>query len=100
MLAVTFSSAPVFFAPYDELSTGIPDGWSGSVIHALVEGLAGIKDRGAAFSCTELMPRWPSADVPSAEITVRHPSLTGYCTYQYIARDCKVEFDFPGSAEH
>src|SRR6202000_1161028 len=50
ILAVTLSSAPVFFAPYDDLSTGIPDGWNGSVLYALFEGLAGVKDLGAAFS--------------------------------------------------
>jgi hypothetical protein len=73
IFAVTLSSAPVFFEPYDELSTGIPDGWDGSVIYALVEDLVGIKDRGAAVSHTELTPKWPSADVPSAEVTVRYP---------------------------
>ena len=41
ILAATLSSGPVFFAPYDDLSTGIPDGWSASVLYALIEGLAG-----------------------------------------------------------
>jgi len=100
ILAVTLSSAPVFFAPYDDLSTGIPDGWNGSIIYALVEGLAGIKDSGAAFSRTELMPRWHSAEVPAAEVTVRYPSSTGYCSYQYRAREHKLEFEFTGSAEN
>jgi hypothetical protein len=100
ILAVSLSSAPVFFAPYDDLSTGIPDGWNGSIIYALVEGLAGIKDRGAAFSRTELTPRWHSADVPSAEVTVRYPSSTGYCSYKYRARERKLEFEFTGSAEN
>jgi hypothetical protein len=103
VLAVKLSSAPVFFAPYDDLSTGIPDGWNGSIIYALVEALAGIKGRGAAFSRTELTPRWHSADVPSAEVTARYPSSTGYCSYQYQyryrARECRLEFEFTGSAE-
>jgi hypothetical protein len=66
ILAVTLTDAPVFFVPYDDLSTGIPDGWNGSVLYALFEGLAGIKDKGAAFSKTALTPRWLSAKVPSA----------------------------------
>ncbi|HEY1902774.1 MAG TPA: hypothetical protein VGG56_10105 [Terracidiphilus sp.] len=99
ILAVTLSSAPVFFAPYDDLSTGIPDGWTGSVIYALIEGLAGIKDGGAAFSRTKLTPRWHAADVPSAEVTVRYPSSTGYCSYKYRAGEHKVDFEFTGSAE-
>jgi hypothetical protein len=99
ILAVTLSSAPVFFAPYDDLSTGIPDGWNGSVLYALFEGLAGIKDQGAAFSRTALTPRWGSANVPSAEITVRYPASTGYCSYKYKAEEHKLALEFTGSAE-
>jgi len=100
ILAVTLSSAPVFFAPYDDLSTGIPDGWTGSVIHALLEGLAGVKDRGIAFSRTALTPRWGSANVPSAEVTVRYPASDGYCSYKYHSAGSKLEVEFTGSAEN
>lgn len=99
ILAVTLSSAPVFFAPYDDLSTGIPDGWNGSVLYALFEGLAGIKDTGAAFSRTALTPRWGSAHVPSVEITVRYPSSAGYCSYKYKSEEHKLSLEFTGSAE-
>ncbi len=100
ILAVTLSSAPVFFAPYDDLSTGIPDGWNGSVLYALFEGLAGIKDQGAAFSKTALTPRWISAKVPAAEITLRYPASAGYCSYKYRSSERKLEVEFTGSAEH
>lgn len=99
ILAVTLSSAPVFFAPYDDLSTGIPDGWNGSVIYALFEGLAGVKDQGAAFSRTAITPRWVSANVPSAEITVRYPASTGYCSYKYKAQESRLTVEFTGGAE-
>jgi len=46
------------------------------------------------------MPRWHSAEVPAAEVTVRYPSSTGYCSYQYRAREHKLEFEFTGSAEN
>ncbi len=97
ILAVTLSSAPVFFAPYDDLSTGIPDGWNGSVIYALFEGLAGVKDRGAAFSRTALTPRWVSANVPSAEVTVRYPASAGYCSYKYRRRRGGWKSSSPGA---
>jgi hypothetical protein len=100
ILAVTLSSTPVFFAPYDDLSTGIPDGWNGSVLYALFEGLAGIKDQGAAFSKTALTPRWISAKVPAAEITLRYPASAGYCSYKYRSSERKLEVEFTGSAEH
>jgi hypothetical protein len=100
ILAVTLSSAPVFFAPYDDLSTGIPDGWNGSVLYALFEGLAGIKDQGAAFSKTALTPRWISAKVPAADITLRYPASAGYCSYRYSAQAHRVTLDFTGSADN
>jgi hypothetical protein len=100
VLAVTLSSAPVFFAPWDDLSTGIPDGWNGSVLYALFEGLAGIKDQGAAFSNTVITPRWTSAKVQAAEITLRYPASTGYCSYKYEAQENKLTLGFTGSSEN
>jgi hypothetical protein len=100
ILAVSLSSTPVFFAPYDDLSTGIPDGWNGSVLYALFEGLAGIKDQGVAFSKTALIPRWVSAKVAAAEITLRYPASGGYCSYKYRSSESKLEVEFTGSAEH
>ena len=70
-----------------------------SVIYALLEGLAGVKDTGTAFSRTALIPRWDSANVPSAEITVRYPASAGYCSYKYRAQEHKLEVEFTGSAE-
>jgi hypothetical protein len=98
ILAVSLSSAPVFFAPYDDLSTGIPDGWTGSVLFALFEGLAGVKDLGAAFSRTSLVPRWESAKVTSAEVTLRYPASNGYCSYKYHATEQKLQIELTGSA--
>ena len=97
ILGVTLSSAPVFFAPYDDLSSGIPDGWTGSVIYALIEGLAGIKDLGAAFSRTELIPRWDSANVPSAEIAVRYPASEGYCCSSTAPRSSSCKSSSPAA---
>jgi hypothetical protein len=62
--------------------------------------LAGIKDQGAAFSKTALTPRWISAKVPAAEITLRYPASAGYCSYKYRSSESKLEVEFTGSAEH
>jgi len=83
VLGVTLSTVPVFFAPWDDLSTGIPDGWAGSVIYALVEGLAGVKDAGAGFDCVRLSPRWAAAGETQAEVRVRYPASRGYVAYRY-----------------
>jgi hypothetical protein len=97
--AVSLCDAPVFFAPYDDLSTGIPDGWAGSVMQAVIEGLGGINDQGAAFSHTAIKPRWPAAQVNGAEITARYPASQGYCSYRYTADDHTLTLEFTGSAE-
>lgn len=97
--AVSLCDAPVFFAPYDDLSTGIPDGWAGSVMQAVIEGLGGINDMGAAFSKTTIKPRWSAAHVNGAEITARYPASQGYCSYRYKATDNAVTLEFTGSAE-
>jgi hypothetical protein len=99
VIAATLSDAPVAFAPYDDLSTGIPDGWSAAVVYALVEGLAGVKDQGVAFSRARLAPRWEAAGVNAAEVAVRYPASGGYCRYRYDrdqARD-RVTLEFTGS---
>jgi len=83
VLAATLSSAPVFFAPYDDLSMGIPDGWVGSVIYALVEGLAGVKDIGSGFDRMRLAPRWAASGEKTARVRVRYPASRGYAAYDY-----------------
>jgi len=101
VLATTLSDAPVCFAPYDDLSSGIPDGWSAAIIYALGEGLAGVRDDGVAFSHSLLAPRWEAAGVRSAEVTIRYPASGGYCCYRYdrhSAQD-RVILDFTGSGQ-
>jgi hypothetical protein len=81
---LTLSDAPVFFAPKDDVSYGIPDGWgAAAVLYALVEGLAGVKDEGRAFNPLQLSPRWAAADVHSADVTIRYPASRGYACYSY-----------------
>jgi hypothetical protein len=50
---------------------------------ALVEGLAGVKDNGIAFSKVALSPRWPSAGIDSVNVTIQYPSSSNYISYQY-----------------
>jgi len=98
VLAATLSDAPVFFAPYDDLSTGIPDGWNAGIAWAILEGLAGVKDTGGAFRHTTLAPRWESVGVNEVEVTVRYPASQGYCAYRYRRDGELVDLEFTGSA--
>jgi hypothetical protein len=100
VLAATLSSGPVFFEPYDDLSSGIPDGWNSAIAWAILEGLAGIKDDGVAFSRTVIAPRWAAAGVDEASVTLRYPASLGYCSYAYHhnAAENRLQLEFTGSA--
>lgn len=98
ILAATLSSAPVFFPPYDNLSTGIPDGWSASVIYALIEGLAGVVDEDVVFESTRISPRWEAAGINAARVSVRYPASQGYCSYDYQKHaDGRISLELTGS---
>jgi len=101
VLAATLCSAPVFFAPYDDLSSGIPDGWNAAVAYALLEGLAGVEDKGTAFSRTRIAPRWESAGVRTAEVTVKYPASGGYCRYRYNSDATlnRISLEFTGTGK-
>jgi hypothetical protein len=101
ILAATLSSAPVFFPPYDDHSTGIPDGWSASVIYALIEGLAGVVDEDVVFENTRITPRWEATGLNAARVSVRYPSSQGYCSYHYQKDSAgQISLDLTGSGRH
>jgi len=99
VVAATLSDAPVFFIPYDDLSSGIPDGWNAAVACALLEGLAGVDDQSTAFRRARIAPRWDAAGVASAEVTVKYPASGGYCRYRYQRDPAlnRVSLEFAGS---
>lgn len=73
--------------PYHEpgpVSFGGPDNWSGAlVMHAVIEGLAGVRDLGTAYRFVEISPRWAAADVPEASATARYAASSGYVSYRF-----------------
>jgi len=80
---LTFSDHPVWFAQRD-LSFGIPDAWgAAAVVHALIEGLAGVVDASTMLESVQLTPCWPAADVDHAAVSVTCPAGGGYVAYQY-----------------
>lgn len=83
ILGLTLSGHPVFFMP-DLVSHGIPDNWgAAAVVNALVEGLAGVVDRGQAFDRALIAPRWNAAGVSEAEVLIKYPASGGYVCYRY-----------------
>jgi len=83
LLGVTFADRVPYIKPTIE-SYGGPDNWAAAnAMAALVEGLAGVKDSGLAFSKVMLSPRWSSAGVDSVNVTIHYPASNGYVSYQY-----------------
>ncbi len=100
VLGATLSDHPVFFMP-ERISFGAPDNWgAAAVVYALLEGLAGIKDEGIAFSKARLAPRWPAAGVDEVTATVKYPASGGYLSYTYKndRQQKELQLEFTGTA--
>lgn len=101
VLGATLSDSPVYFAPKNDVSFGIPDIWgAAAVVYALVEGLAGVKDSGVTFDPATVTPRWTAAGVASAEVSIRYAASRGYVRYnfRYDARQKSLQIDVTGNA--
>ncbi len=84
VIGITLSNMPPFLPPWSDVSTGMPNNWgAGCVMAALLEGLAGIEDTGAGFRSARISPRWLSAGVKEAQVSVRYPASSGYVFYRY-----------------
>jgi len=83
ILGITLADKPFYIKPSTE-SFGGPDNWAAAnAMAALVEGLAGVKNKGLAFSKAELSPRWCTAGTDSVNVTICFPSSGGYLSYCY-----------------
>ena len=80
---LTISDYKVWYDP-GFISYGLPPNWpDAAVIYAMVEGLAGVKDMGITYNKINLAPRWESAGINSAEVSVRYEASKGYVAYKY-----------------
>jgi len=83
VIGVTLADRPHYVPPKGE-SFGGPDNWAAATgMAALVEGLAGVRNEGLAYSTAALSPRWTSAAADSVSVTVTLPASNGYVAYQY-----------------
>ena len=83
VLGITLADKTHYIRPKGE-SFGGPDNWAAALgMAALVEGLAGVQNKGLAYSEATLSPRWNSASIDSVNVTTRFAASDGYVTYQY-----------------
>ncbi len=62
----------------------------------MMEGLAGVKDRGVVMSDILLSPRWASADVTSADIVACYPASDRSFSYRYEADSERITIECSG----
>lgn len=81
----------------DTLAT---DGWgAGAMIGALVEGAAGVSDRGSRFSKLLLSPRWQAApEVQQAYVVVRYGASESYVAYTWQRGERSFRLRLTGTA--
>jgi hypothetical protein len=64
---------PVSYKPDGTVDAGIPDNWGQAAVYsALIEGLAGVVDKGQLFKEVELSPRWIAAGKTDVPVTVAY----------------------------
>ena len=83
VMGLTLSEQPVWFPP-DPISFGIPNAWgAAAVVYALIEGLAGVVDKGGTYKDVQLSPRWTASEVDDCTVVVTYPVSGGYVAYNY-----------------
>lgn len=83
-------------------STLPTDGWgSAAMLHALMEGLAGIVDQGCLFNPVTLSPRWAAADEREVYAVARYAASSAYAAYTYTADTAwnEINMALSGSGE-
>ncbi|HEV8508264.1 MAG TPA: hypothetical protein VGQ53_22825 [Chitinophagaceae bacterium] len=73
------------YVPVKPTSYGGPDDWAAATaMAALVEGLAGVKDKAQAYKLPVIAPKWVTTKADSVNVTVRYAASQGYVSYQYL----------------
>jgi hypothetical protein len=87
--------------PADPVSFGGPDNWSAALVTAAIfQGIAGVEDKGTAYSTVELSPRWTATGLKSASVTARYAASEGYVSYRWQLDQARREItlDATGNA--
>lgn len=75
---------PVAYKPDGTVDAGIPDNWGqAAVMSALVEGLAGVVDKGQLFKSVEISPRWVAAGKENVQVTIAYGPSQKAVSYHF-----------------
>ncbi len=70
------------------------DGWgSSAMLHALIEGLAGVTDQHKTLQKIELSPRWHAANISKAEVKISYSASGSSICYSYVLEDSQLTLE-------
>jgi hypothetical protein len=101
IFGITLADQPHYIKPKPE-SFGGPDNWAAATcMQALIEGLAGVKDKGTAFSQPVVSPRWIFSGTDSVNTTIRYAASGAYVSYHFVNNKNKrtIEIIATGSGD-
>ncbi|HMO59940.1 MAG TPA: hypothetical protein PKC19_21515 [Roseiflexaceae bacterium] len=77
------------------------DGWGASaMLAALIEGAAGIEDRGALLRDVRISPRWAATDdIRQAYVVARYAASNAYLAYRWELGNNTLRFNYTGTLE-
>lgn len=93
---------PVAYKPDGTVDEGIPDNWGqAAVMSALIEGLAGVVDKGQMFRKVEISPRWVAADKKEVNITVAYGPSGKKVAYTFVHKPDRrtIDISLDGDAQ-
>jgi len=75
------------------------DGWgSSAMLHALIEGLAGVTDHYKMLQKIELSPRWYAARISRAEVKVSYAASDCSIRYSYVMQENRLSLEVEATA--
>lgn len=94
---------PVSYTPQGKVDEGIPDNWGQAAVYsAMIEGLAGVFDKGAQFDHVEISPRWMAAGRDTAEVKIAYGPTGKFVQYRYVHERAnkKIRLDIQSPAKN
>lgn len=76
------------------------DGWGSSAfLHAIIQGVAGIRDLSAGFRKISFSPRWTALESRKATVQLAYPASGKKLEYHYEMHDQLIEYQLSGAFE-
>lgn len=98
IFGLTLCDQPVWFEAADKL-----DGWfynwnTAGVVYGLMEGLAGVYDKGVAFNKLSIEPRWAASQTNEVTVFAKYPESNGYAAYSYLLTNESIQLNLASAS--